>query len=276
MKKLITEGLGKALQNTLPTPLAKAIQPLLFAILGIHKMDKIHDGACNLKLEENFAEKLLHKSVMNIELDYLESDLEKIPKSGPLVVVANHPYGGVDGIALLALLKRVRPDVKLMANYILGGIPELHEDFFLVDPFGKANSSRKSYGGIKETLKWLKDGHAIGIFPSGEVSCYCKEEKKIIDKEWAEMVSVLIKRGKSPVVCTFFGGQNSKFFNLLGRINPLFRTLWLPRELARTCNHNIPLKIGNVIPTETCAAYKPSKDFMKFLKKETYALADSP
>ncbi|MCP4181214.1 MAG: hypothetical protein GY756_25915 [bacterium] len=271
-KKMVSNGLGKGLQNKLPKPLAKLIQPLLFSILGIHRIDEIYEGACNIDTDDNFAEKLFHKDVMNIKLDVSDSEIEKIPKEGPLIIVANHPYGAVDGIALLALLKRVRPDVKLMANYILGGIPKLKEHFFLVDPFENSESSRKSFSGIRETIKWLKDGHVLGVFPAGEVSTYNKREKRVIDKEWPKAAGVIVRSGKCPVQCVYFDGNNSKFFQLLGKINPILRTLWLARECGRSCNHDIPLKIGEVIPTEICKKHKTSEELMNFLKKETYAL----
>ena len=271
-RKMVSKGLGKGLQNTMPKPLAKLIKPLLFAVLGVSKIDKIYDGACDLELDDNFAEKLFHKDVMNIKLGLPDSDLEKIPKEGPLVVISNHPYGAIDGIALLALLKRARSDVKLMANYILGGIPELKEHFFLVDPFGTSDSSRHSFGGIRETLKWLKAGHVLGIFPAGEVATYDKKEKKVIDKEWGQAAGMIIRSGRCPVLPIFFDGNNSKFFQFLGRINPVLRTLWLLRECNRSCNHDIPIKIGKVISPETCKNYKNPKELMDFLRNETYAL----
>ena len=269
---MVTEGFGRGLQSKLPKPLAKLIQPLLFAILGVGRIDEIYYGACKIESDDNFAEKLFNKDVMNIGLDVLDSDIDKIPKEGPLVIVANHPYGAVDGIALLALLKRARPDVKLMANYILGGIPNLKEHFFLVDPFENRNSSRKSLGGVREAVKWIKDGHVLGIFPAGEVSTYNKKEKRVVDKEWPKAAGMIVRSGKCPVQPVFFGGHNSNFFHFLGRINPILRTLWLARECGRSCNNDIPIRIGDVIPLETCKRYKKSEEMMSFLKSETYAL----
>jgi len=271
-KKIVSEALSKGLQKKLPKPLAKLIHPLLVSVLGLKKIDEIYDGACDLKMDINFAEKLLHKDVMNIKIDYNESDLENIPKEGPLVIVANHPLGAIDGIALLALLKRARPDVKLMANYILGTIPNLKEYFFLVDPFATTDSSRKSFGGIRDTLKWIKNGHVLGVFPAGEVSTYDKIEKKVVDKEWPDTAAMIIRSAKCPVLCVFFDTHNSKFFQFLGKINPILRTLWLPRECGRACNHAIPLKIGEVISAEKCKSFKTSKEMMDFLRSETYAL----
>ena len=234
--KFISERLGKKLQQIMPEKLAKIIQPLFFKILAIGEMDRIHSGARDLKVDEHFAERVFHKNVMNIKLDVTVSDLMKIPREGPLVVVANHPYGGIDGIALLAILKRVRPDVKVMANYILGGIPELKDDFFLVDPFARNDSATKSYAGIRDAVKWIREGHVIGIFPAGEVSTYNKKLKEITDKEWPKTIGTIVRSGKCPVQCVYFCGHNSKFFHFLGKINPILRTLWLPREFHRQEN----------------------------------------
>ena len=83
---------------------------------------------------------------------------------------------------------------------------------------------------------------------------------------------MIIKRGKCPVQSVFFEGQNSKFFQLLGKINPVLRTLWLPRECDHSCNHDISLKIGEIISADTCNKYKTPKELIDFLKTETYAL----
>ncbi|MCF7791261.1 MAG: lysophospholipid acyltransferase family protein [Victivallales bacterium] len=274
VKKEMSKGLGKGLQKVMPKYLAKIIQPVLFRILAIYQMDKIHDKACRLNVDDNFAEKLFHKNVMNISIDVSKKDMDKVPSDGPLIVVANHPFGGVDGIALLALLKRIRPDVKLMANYILGGIPELKKYFFLVDPFEKTESSRKSIGGIRETLKWLKSGHALGLFPAGEVSTYNKKEDAIVDKEWKKAAGMIVRNGKCSVQCIYIEGHNSKIFQFLGKINPVLRTLWLAREFKRACNSNIRMKIGEIIPAKEIGRYKTPQELMKFLKKETYLLAE--
>ncbi len=209
---------------------------------------------------------------MNIGINISNEDLEKIPKEGPLIVVANHPFGAIDGISLLALLKRVRPDVKLMANYVLGGIPELREHFFLVDPFGNTDSSKKSFGGVRETVNWLKDGHVLGVFPAGEVAAYDKNLKKVVDKEWGKATGMVIRTAKCPVQPIFFKGSNSKFFQFLGKIKPVLRTLWLARECNRSCNKNIVIKVGKTIFPGKCRSFKKTEELMLFLRKKVYEL----
>ena len=269
----ISQSLGKHLQNAIPKTLAKLIQPLLFKLLAIDQMDKIHSGARDLQVDEHFAERVFHKDVMNVHIDVTAVDLMKIPKSGPIVIVANHPYGGIDGIALLAILKRVRPDVKIMVNYILGGIPELKDDFILVDPFSKTGSNTNSYKGMRDSVKWLKEGHAIGIFPSGEVASYNKKLHRITDKKWHKTVGTIIRSGKSPVQCMYFFGKNSRFFYFLGRINPILRTLCLPREFYRKKNSIIKVKISKAISVRQVLSYK--HNLIDFLREKTYSLSSN-
>ena len=83
---------------------------------------------------------------------------------------------------------------------------------------------------------------------------------------------MIVRSAKCPVQSVFFEGQNSNFFQFLGKINPVLRTLWLLRECGRSCNHDITIKIGEVISPETCKNYKSSKELMEFLKGQTYAL----
>ncbi len=97
-------------------------------------------------------------------------DLERIPKEGPVFLLANHPFGGVDGLILGSLLDRVRPDGKLMANYLLGRIDNMGGRCFYVDPFGGPEAKQANFQGMKDSLRWLREGHAMGTFPSGTVS----------------------------------------------------------------------------------------------------------
>ena len=110
--------------------------------------------------------------VLRIECPLSERDRSMIPASGPLVVVANHPFGGVEGIMLGAIINSIRPDFKIMANHLFGHIdcPELLETMILVDPFGKSSSPRTNIGPLREAMEWVRQGGALIVFPSGEVS----------------------------------------------------------------------------------------------------------
>jgi putative hemolysin len=96
----------------------------------------------------------------------------RIPTSGPTIVVANHPFGAIEGMVLTELLSRVRPDVRTMANYLLGAIPELRDRLILVDPFGGEGAARSNIRPMKEAIEWLRGGGMLAMFPAGEVSSF--------------------------------------------------------------------------------------------------------
>jgi len=107
------------------------------------------------------------------------ADLACVPVSGPLVVVSNHPFGILDGTILGALMGSLRPDVKIMTNSLLAGIPELHECCFFVDPFGRRSSVRANQRALRRAAFWLRQGGSLVIFPAGEVSHLCMERMQV-------------------------------------------------------------------------------------------------
>ncbi len=119
-------------------PLMRLLGYLIEGLFGLRKADQIYANALKLPQEISFCERVLQAS--GVRLGYKESDLAKVPKEGPVIVVANHPFGCLEGVMLLVLLRKIRPDVKTMANYMLSTIPEMRNDFIFVDPFGSKNA----------------------------------------------------------------------------------------------------------------------------------------
>src|SRR5215475_14564313 len=128
------------------------------------------------------AEKLL--SEMNISLRVNARDMNRIPSSGAVVVVANHPFGLLDGAALSALCLRVRPDVRIMTNSLLAGIPDLEQTSIFVDPFGGKDSRETNLAALRQALTWLRGGGMLGIFPAGEVSHRRPQHGDTTDPQW--------------------------------------------------------------------------------------------
>ncbi|HJO92411.1 MAG TPA: lysophospholipid acyltransferase family protein, partial [Victivallales bacterium] len=238
--------------------------------LGVKFIDKICKDFIKVNTEPNVAETIL--TGMNVKYEYLPENLEKIPKNGPLIIVANHPYGGIEGIILLALLKKVRPDVRLMTSFVLGTIPYLSDYFILVDSFDRKNSLQNNFKSMRKISNWLKKGGLLGIFPAGEVSGYVMKEHKVTDRAWSQKIGSLILKSKCDVQCVYFNGRNSNLSILLGFMHSFFRTLWVPRELKRICNRTIHLKIGDLITAETLKSYKSPCDLVRFLRYKTYSL----
>ena len=199
-----------------------------------------------------------------------EDDLRNIPASGPCIVVANHPFGGVEGLLLASLLKRRRTDVKIMANFLLGRIGQLRDLFILVDPFGGENAAQANRRGMQETLRWLASGGVLGVFPAGEVSHFDPMRGEISDPAWSATIGRLAQRSGVPVVPVHFSGHNGALFHTLGMLHPRLRTVRLPHEFVNKRGLRTEVRIGTPVPPERIARFKTAGDVAAYLRIRTY------
>lgn len=210
---------------------------------------------------------------LNVTYDVSATDLARIPAEGPFVAVSNHPYGGIEAIIMCAILASVRPDVKMLANYLLRMIPEAKDYCIFVDPFAKPGSRRSNVGPLKETAKWLRAGHVLGVFPSGEVSHLSLRSRGVIDPRWNTNIGRIIRMVEAPVIPIFIAGHNGPMFQMAGLIHPRLRTAMLPHEFLNKRNRCIKVAVGSAIPFEKLAAYSNDSDIMDYLRFRTYMLA---
>lgn len=252
--------------------LARPFYALAEWILAFKKLEAIYDLTAQLDPAIPFAQRAL--SAMDVQLEFNRERLDRVPKTGAVLVVANHPYGGVDGIALDALLKKTRPDTKILVNFLLGAIPDMRDDFIFVDPFGGAAAKRKNARGLKEALAWLKGGHMLAIFPAGEVSSYNIRANHVRDIPWPASVGTIARKTHAPVVPIYFSGHNSTFFNVAGLIHPRLRTILLPRQLVNKSGKTLHIEIGSPIPEKTWLPHATSDDaLIRYFRFRTYLLA---
>jgi len=240
------------------------------ALLDFKTLNKIHQAGANLEKEAEFSQKLL--DVMNITLKFDERCLERIPKEGSVVFVANHPFGGIEGVILGAILRKVRPDAKIMANQMLERIPELRDLFIFVNPFETKSAARENLKSMKETIKHLENGGALGVFPAGAVSHRTWKNKSIVDPEWSDHITRIIKKTNSPVIPVFFSGSNGKLFQLAGLVHPLLRTALLPRQFSNKQNKTISVSIGKVISKNKINGFQSEAELTRYLRQRTYLL----
>ena len=231
----------------------------------VFSMNKHFDGL-------EFVDKILETIGVKIEFD--EEDLKNIPKTGGFIAIANHPYGGVEGLALVKLLCTVRPEAKVMVNFILKKIPNLSEFFVAVNPFENVQHS-SSISGLKATFDLLKSGIPIGIFPAGEVSTFNLESQEITDRLWHPVVGKLINKAKLPVVPIYFHGNNGVLFNILSFIHPTLRTAKLPSEFLNKQGLKIKVRIGKPIKIDDVSYKNNTNRLLDFLRARTYALGTS-
>lgn len=241
---------------------------LAYGALGLGKINRLFDGAADYQGRE-FADHLLEN--MNITIDVSADQLENIPKEGGFVVVSNHPFGGIEGVMLLSAIAKVRPDFKIMANFILSHIPNLKECFFAVNPFENNPEWKSSVSGIKGAIQHIAAGNGLGVFPAGEVSRYHGHDFPE-DLPWSTSIARIIKNAGVPVIPVFWEGQNSKFFYALDKIHTMLGTARLTRELANKHDTCFNLQIGKPIMPAEVALYENPKELAAYLRSRSYAL----
>ncbi len=209
---------------------------------------------------------------MDVTYEVSDEDRERIPKDGPLITVSNHPFGGIDGVALGHLLTQVRGDVRILANRLLGQIEPIKPWLIEVDPFGGEGSVKSNLAPMRQALKWLRGGGCLQLFPSGTVSHLHARRRQVTDPEWVSNLGGLIKRSKATVVPIYFEGCNSNLFQALGLVHPRLRTLLLARELMNIRGRCLRMRVGNQISASRLAKFQSDETMMGFLRLKTYIL----
>jgi len=269
MKVISKEEFAKATRiDKLHLP---GLASLLMEIMKINDVNAAFSKAHHLE-GIDFIDKILE--ILGITIEFDEAELKNIPRNGAFIAIANHPYGGIEGLVLLKVLCTVRPEARLMANFILKKIPNLSEYFIAVNPFENIEHS-SSISGIKSTMAILKKGDPIGIFPAGEVSTYKIGSQQITDKLWHPVVGKIITKAKVPVIPIYFHGNNGLLFNIISLIHPALRTAKLPSELFNKQGHKIRLRIGKLIPAEDIPFPNNTPKLLAYLRAKTYSLGTS-
>ena len=212
-------------------------------------------------------------SEMRVALCVAAADEARIPPTGPVVVVANHPYGMLDGAILNVLLTRVRRDVKILTNYILGDVPELQQHCIFVDPFQTDRSIESNRRALRQALAWLQQGGMLAMFPSGEVSHWQMPAAQIADPGWNDTVVRLIRRSGATALPVYFCGHNSVGFQLFGMIHPSLRTAFLLQEFLQQEGRAVEVRVGSAIPNHSIASIPDDGEATEYLRWRTYLLA---
>jgi putative hemolysin len=209
---------------------------------------------------------------MRIEVRVTPQDMERIPRTGPALVVANHPFGILDGAVLGAILPRLRKDVKLLTNYLVSAIEELADLCIYLDPFERPAAHRVNVAGLRQAISHLKNGGMLVMFPAGEVSHWQFRHGEVTDPEWNPTVSRLVRMSRAPVVPVLFAGRNSLPYQVLGVVHPKLRTLQLPRELLNKEGKEIELRVGTPVSAEKICRIRNDQQATNYLRWRTYLL----
>lgn len=219
---------------------------------------------------ESFGARAL--SVLAVRASVDSGHLGLIPVEGPLVVVANHPFGVVDGLLLLDLLAERRHDVKLLGNRVLGRIPELLPWLIPVEVFRRRGDIARNATAIREAIRWLSTGGCLVVFPAGEVAHRVDGSGLAVDSEWRTTAASLAMRTGADVLPVYFEGANSRLFRAAGHIHPLLRTALLVREMWARRGSTVSMRIGSAVSAQALARLPDAVSRTRFLRHRVEAL----
>lgn len=245
-------------------PAPRLVASLAMALLGINHINRIYDATYHRG--KKCAESLL--SILGTTYKVGEADLANIPRTGPCVIVANHPTGGLDGVLLIDMLSKVRDDVKFIGNFILQKVESLNSYFIPVNPYS-AHDPKGNVKGVKMAADHILTGGALVIFPAGQVSEWQKDLGRVADGTWRRSVMRFIHNSGAPVVPVYIDAQNSRRFYMLCGLHPFIKSAMLPREFINKRHMTIPVRIG---PPVTVDPAMSANQLADTLRKKVYDL----
>lgn len=239
-------------------PIARKFPRLTKWLMHFFKLDEVnrmHSTYCT-EPGPSFPKHLIYDDLhIDLQVEGLEN-LEQFKGGGAFITVSNHPFGHIDGIALIDIVGSLRPEYKVMVNMILNHISAMRPNFIAVDQAASTDPTKRgvSVAGVREALSMLRDGKPVGFFPAGAIG---KTDKDgfIVDRPWQPVVLQIIGKAKVPVIPIYFHGNNSRWFNFLGHHCIPLRTAWLVRELYKKKNKPMKVTIGRPIPVEKQAEF---------------------
>ena len=214
--------------------------------------------------------------VMGIELTTPQSQLDRIPKEGPVIVVANHPHGMVDGMIFADLIGRVRPDYRILTRSLLTVIDEVAGSYMIAVPFAHdPDALQKGIAMRAAAMKHLKDGGVVALFPSGSVATSETFFGPAVEEEWNVFTAALIRRSGATVVPMHFPGQNSRAYQIANKLSPILRQGLLLHEIVHSLNKPQGPVVGEPLDHKEVAAWKDDpRGFMAWLRNHTLSLKD--
>ncbi|GHA40950.1 hypothetical protein GCM10008927_01510 [Amylibacter ulvae] len=213
----------------------------------------------------------------NVNLDFVGGGLDKIPTSGPVIVIANHPFGILDGLVLGHLMSKTRPNFRILANHVFNKSADLNKILLPISFDGTKDAVKENLRTRKNAIEYLNQGGCIGIFPGGTVSTSARPMGQAMDPQWRNFTAKLVQKSGATVVPIYFDGSNSRLFQIASHANYNLRMALLIREFKKRIRKSVPVVIGDPIEQHTLATYRDNPTaMMEFLRKATYSLSPTP
>jgi putative hemolysin len=240
-------------------------------ILGFNIFNEAHS-----KIEEEWeagsTDNFFKLACKHLPLHYEVKGLENIPTEGPCVITCNHPHGMADGLMLGDIAMQVRSDIRIVVNDFLNCVRGMRPYLITVDVYGGEEAKRANMAGMREMLKWLRDGHCLIIFPSGSAASWSDEDGRVIDDPWQTNIASIIRKTGATVVPTYLSGQNGKLFQFVTRHWKDKRGALLPREIKRDRKTLHQFCIGKPITSSRTEILPDDQSLSDFLRLSSMML----
>jgi len=212
-----------------------------------------------------------------LNLDIVSGSLDNIPCDKPLIMIANHPYGILDGLMMGYILKHTRGDFRILAHKVFRRAEDLNRVILPISFDETKEAVKLNLETRKVALDYLNKGGAIGIFPGGTVSTAAKPFAHPMDPAWRSFTARLIAKSGAMVVPLFFDGANSSLFQYASRLHYNLRMGLLIKEFRARVDTRVRVVIGEPIdPSEMKAREKDARALMDYLRQSTYKLSPTP
>lgn len=237
---------------------------------GKPRLRRLYEDYAKGPAVEDFFAEAVARLALNVRV---HGGVTGIPKTGPLVIVANHPFGVIDGIVLGYLISLVRSDFKILVHSVLCRLPELRPHLLPID-FSETPQGRDINLATRKTaLQDLAEGKVIALFPGGGVATAPKPIGQARDPEWKLFLARLIHAGPSDVVPIHFAGQNSRLFQVASHVSETLRLSLLFREVVNKIGTEVRAHVGTPIPYAELAGFQDRRAVVEHLRARTEALA---
>lgn len=252
-----------------------AERPWLFKSLSFILRHLLHESECKEFGERyphlqgiDFVEQVLE--YFNVSYSVRDTEIENIPTEGPVVIIANHPIGSLDGLALIKLVSEIRPDVKAIANEMLMSLKPLRSMLLPVNVM--TGSSRKE--DIERINQHINSGKALIVFPAGEVSRL--RPHGVRDTKWHTGFVRMAMSAKAPILPIFIDAKNSPLFYSASMLYKPLATMLLVKEMFKHRRSDLPMRIGRLIPYESYGDMKISiKAKTRLFKRHLYRIGSN-
>ncbi len=256
--------------------LSRLIEGGIERAFALEQLDQIYRRLPPAHGPADFLGHVLEAFCINYEMP--PDEVDHVPGAGPVIAVANQPFGAIEALVLTHLLLQRRPDVRVLANHFLHRVPELSELFFPVDLSGGTQAVRANQRPLRQALRWVARGGLLLVFPAPTAAHLQLSRGRVTDPRWSPSIGRMIALTNASVLPVYVHGANGPMFQLAGMLHPQLRTALLPRELVSKTRSLVRLRLGRPIPHARLAGRESDDDIVRYLRMRTYLLGalDAP